>query len=48
MSLDAIAPPLDIAALVYFALAVFIYRVIVARRAQRREEACWAPSRSIA
>ena len=36
MSLDTIAPPLDIAALVYFALAVFIYRVIVARRAETR------------
>ena len=34
MSLDAIAPPLDLAALVYFALAVFIYRLIVARRAK--------------
>ena len=34
MSLDAIAPPLDLAALVYFGLAVFIYRMIVARRAK--------------
>jgi len=34
MSLDAIAAPLDLAALVYFALAVFIYRLIVARRAK--------------
>lgn len=34
MSLDTIAPPLDIAALVYFILAVFIYRMIVARCAR--------------
>ena len=34
MSLDAIAPPLDIAALVYFGLAVFIYRTVAARRAK--------------
>jgi uncharacterized membrane protein len=34
MSLDAIAPPLDLAALIYFGLAVFIYRLIVARRAK--------------
>ena len=34
MSLDAIAPPLDIAALAYFGMAVFIYRLIVARWAQ--------------
>ncbi|HYM85212.1 MAG TPA: DUF599 domain-containing protein [Pseudoxanthomonas sp.] len=33
MSLDAIAPPLDLAALAYFGVAVFVYRVIVARRA---------------
>ena len=33
MSLDAIAPPLDIAALAYFGMAVFVYRLIVARRA---------------
>jgi len=34
MSLDAIAPPLDIAALAYFGLAVFVYRLVVAWRAQ--------------
>jgi uncharacterized membrane protein len=34
MSLDAIAPPLDLAALAYFTVAVFIYSRIVARRAR--------------
>lgn len=34
MSLEAIAPPLDIAALAYFGLAVFLYRVISARWAR--------------
>jgi uncharacterized membrane protein len=34
MSLDAIAPPLDLAALAYFALVLAIYRVIVVRRTQ--------------
>lgn len=33
MSLDKIAPPLDVAAFLYFALTVFLYRVLVARRA---------------
>ena len=35
MSLDAIAPPLDLLALVYFFLSVLIYRLIVSRRARR-------------
>ena len=34
MSLDAIAPPLDLAALAYFALVLAVYRVMVTRRAQ--------------
>ena len=34
MSLDAIAPPMDLAALAYFSLAVFLYSRIVARRAR--------------
>jgi uncharacterized membrane protein len=34
MSLDAIAPPLDLAALAYFVLSVFIYSTIVAHRAR--------------
>jgi uncharacterized membrane protein len=34
MSLDAIAPPLDLAALAYFSLAVFVYRTIVVRQAR--------------
>jgi uncharacterized membrane protein len=34
MTLDAIAPPLDLAALVYFGLAIFIYRIFAARRAE--------------
>ncbi|MBX9591080.1 MAG: DUF599 family protein [Hyphomonadaceae bacterium] len=32
MSLDAIAPPLDIVAFAYFGLAIFVYRLIVAWR----------------
>lgn len=34
MSLDAIAPPLDLAALAYFGLVIFLYRLIVTRHAQ--------------
>jgi uncharacterized membrane protein len=34
LSLDAIAPPLDLAALAYFGLALFVYRLIVGRHAQ--------------
>lgn len=34
MSLDAIAPPLDLVALAYFALVLAVYRVMVTRRAQ--------------
>jgi uncharacterized membrane protein len=33
MSIDALAPPLDVAALVYFLLAIGIYRLISGRRA---------------
>jgi hypothetical protein len=32
--LDAIAPPLELAALVYFCVAVFTYRMIVAAKAR--------------
>src|SRR5262245_9969216 len=34
MSLDAIAPPLDLAAVAYFAIAVFLYSRVVAWRAR--------------
>jgi uncharacterized membrane protein len=34
VSLDAIAPPLDLAALAYFVLVIFTYRLIVARHAK--------------
>jgi uncharacterized membrane protein len=34
VSLDAIAPPLDLAAVAYFAIAVFLYSRLVARRAR--------------
>jgi uncharacterized membrane protein len=34
MSLDAIAPPLDLAALAYFTVTVFIYSIFVAHRAR--------------
>lgn len=34
MSLDAIAPPLDPAAIAYFALVLAIYRLIVGRQAR--------------
>ena len=34
MSLDAIAPPLDLAAFAYFVLAIFLYRLVVSRSAQ--------------